>query len=96
MTDMIERVAAAMWERTHDGRWDDWGDGQDELRIIHRDNARAAIEAMRRTIDRDELVALLENLASVNLSREACERQAQRMADGLIAALDRDWGKSND
>ena len=151
MTDMIERVAAAMWERTHDGRWDDWGDGQDESRIIHRDDARAAIAAMReptetacrllwspgiesvvarlrfhadrmeeeghlnaarwmriaagdieilredaRTIDRDELVALLENLASVNLSGEACERQAQRMADGLIAALDRDWGKSND
>jgi len=96
---MIERVAAAMWERTHDGRWDDWGDGQDESRIIHREDARAAIEILRkdaRTIDRDELVALLENLASVNLSREACERQAQRMADGLIAALDRDWGKSND
>ena len=44
---MIERVAAAMWERTHDGRWDDWGDGQDESRIIHRDDARAAIAAMR-------------------------------------------------
>ena len=44
---MIERVAAAMWERTHDGRWDDWGDGQDESRIIHREDARAAIEAMR-------------------------------------------------
>ena len=48
MTDsLIERVAAAMWERTHDGRWDDWGDGQDESRIIHRDDARAAIAAMR-------------------------------------------------
>src|SRR6516164_3596020 len=61
--------------------------------------AAGDIEILRedaRTIDRDELVALLENLASVNLNREACERQAQRMADGLIAALDRDWGKSND
>ena len=48
---MIERVAAAMWERTHDGRWDDWGDGQDESRIIHRDDARAAIEAMREPTD---------------------------------------------
>jgi hypothetical protein len=44
---MIQRVAAAMWDRTHDGRWDDWGDGQDESRIIHRDDARVAIEAMR-------------------------------------------------
>ena len=51
MTDMIERVAAAMWERTHDGRWDDWGDGQDESRIIHRDDARAAIAAMREPTD---------------------------------------------
>jgi hypothetical protein len=36
-------------------------------------------------IDRSELIALLQDLASVNLSREACERQAMRMADDLIA-----------
>lgn len=35
-------------------------------------------------VDRSELVALLEDLASVNLSREACARQANRMADDLI------------
>lgn len=36
-------------------------------------------------IDRGELIAMLEDLASVNLSREAVERQARRMADDLIA-----------
>lgn len=36
-------------------------------------------------IDRGELVAMLQDLASVNLSREAKERQAARMADALIA-----------
>ena len=36
-------------------------------------------------IDRAQLVALLQDLASVNLSREAVERQARRMADDLIA-----------
>ena len=51
MTDMIERVAAAMWERTHDGRWYNWGDGQDESRIIHREDARVAIAAMREPTD---------------------------------------------
>lgn len=36
-------------------------------------------------VDRAELIALLDDLASVNLSREACARQARRMADDLIA-----------
>lgn len=36
-------------------------------------------------IDRDELIALLQDMASVNLPREAAERQARRMADALIA-----------
>jgi hypothetical protein len=36
-------------------------------------------------VDRAELIKLLEDLASVNLSREARERQARRMADDLIA-----------
>lgn len=36
-------------------------------------------------VDRAELVALLEDLASVNLSPDACSRQAARMADDLIA-----------
>lgn len=45
--EMIERVAKAMWERTHDGRWEDRGDGQDMSREIHLEDARAAIEAMQ-------------------------------------------------
>jgi hypothetical protein len=36
-------------------------------------------------LDRGELVRLLQDLASVNLSMEACERQANRIADDLIA-----------
>jgi hypothetical protein len=36
-------------------------------------------------VNRAELIALLEDLASVNLSREACARQARRMTDDLIA-----------
>ena len=47
MNGMIERVAKAMWDRTHDGSWSDWGDGQDESREIYLDDARAGIEAMR-------------------------------------------------
>lgn len=37
------------------------------------------------SLDRNELMALLQDLASVNLSCEAAERQARRMADDLIA-----------
>ena len=36
-------------------------------------------------IDRGELVAMLHDLASVNLTHDAAERQATRMADALIA-----------
>jgi hypothetical protein len=45
--DIVERVAEAMWKRTHDGRWEEWGDGQDESREIYLLDARAGIEEMR-------------------------------------------------
>jgi len=73
--DMIERVAAAMWERTHDGRWDDWGDGQDESRIIHRDDARAAIEAMESSRDA-EIERLRARLALADAAIDQALRQA--------------------
>jgi len=73
--DMIERVAAAMWERTHDGRWDDWGDGQDESRIIHRDDARAAIEAMESSQDA-EIERLRARLALADAAIDQALRQA--------------------
>ena len=73
--DMIERVAAAMWERTHDGRWDDWGDGQDESRIIHRDDARAAIEAMESSQDA-EIERLRARLALADAAIDHALRQA--------------------
>ncbi len=45
----------------------------------------AAQASLPPVIDRGELIALLQDLASVNLSRDAVERQARRMADDLIA-----------
>lgn len=50
-----------------------------------RESAPVAQAALPPLVDRAELVGLLEDLASVNLSREAVERQARRMADDLIA-----------
>lgn len=44
-----------------------------------------AVVSLPPLMDRSELVGLLEDLASVNLSREACSKQANRMADDLIA-----------
>lgn len=49
---MVERVAKAMWESNHEGRWEDWRDGQDVSRQIYKKEAALAIEAMREpTID---------------------------------------------
>jgi DNA-binding LacI/PurR family transcriptional regulator len=48
MPEMVERVARAMWERTHDGSWPEDADrtGHDNL-DLYREDARAAIAAMR-------------------------------------------------
>lgn len=54
----------------------------DEIVEALRSTAQASLPPI---VDRNELIALLEDLASVNLSREAVERQARRMADDLIA-----------
>jgi hypothetical protein len=42
-----DEVAAVMWESDHDGRWSEWGDGQDESRQIYRSN----IETVMRHFD---------------------------------------------
>ncbi len=42
---MVERVARGMWERTHDGTWPK--DDDPETIELYRDDARAAIAAMR-------------------------------------------------
>jgi hypothetical protein len=41
------------------------------------------------TYDREELRALCLDLASVNLTKEAAERQADRIADGIVASISR-------
>jgi hypothetical protein len=47
MSEMVERVAKAMWDRTHDGSWEDRGDGQDESRDIYLEDSRIGVAAMR-------------------------------------------------
>ena len=58
MSDQISRhapraedLAAAMWQRTHDGRWEDRGDGQDDSRAIYLADADVALEWMRKNAD---------------------------------------------
>jgi len=46
-----EDLAAAMWQRTHDGRWEDRGDGQDDSRVIYLADAEVALEWMRKNAD---------------------------------------------
>ncbi len=45
--DIVDRVAAEMWVRTHDGCWEDVGDGQDESREIYQDDAAVAVAVIR-------------------------------------------------
>lgn len=52
MSEMIERVARAIWASEYTSPWPD-GDGypDDEYRLVARKQARAAIEAMREPTD---------------------------------------------
>jgi hypothetical protein len=88
--DLIERVAAAMWERTHDGRWYNWGDGQDESRIIHREDARVAIAAMREPTEAmlgdgwNESLRTVSNGRVCSLSIEEVRQIWQAMIDVVL------------
>ncbi len=52
----------------------------------HRDRALCtSLSVAKAAVDRDELVGILTDMSSVNMSSEAAGRQAKRMADALIA-----------
>lgn len=72
--------------------------GASSGRSVHAEGSKeAAIKAWNtraprcasvgNAIDRDELIAMLTDLASVNMQKDAAERQARRMADALIEKL---------
>ncbi len=54
---ITEKIAKAMWDRTHDGSWGDVGDGQDESRAIYREDAKTAVAVIKtalKTADREQ------------------------------------------
>ncbi len=55
MTEMIERVAKVMWETSHVGQA--WGNCSPVQAAIYREDARAAIEAMREPTQEMKLAA---------------------------------------
>lgn len=75
MNEMIERVAKAMWERTHDGKWEDWGDGQDDSRYIYQYDAKAAIIAIGPPVPPTGL-HWLGDRESANATRHALDETA--------------------
>jgi hypothetical protein len=78
VTEEMVNTACGIYERVYI-------DDDKSMHEAMRDALIAVIGAAQGRIDRGELVAMLTDLASVNMSSEVAGRQATRMADALIA-----------
>jgi hypothetical protein len=87
MNEIINQVAKAMWQRTHDGSWENRGDGQDMSRDIHLEDARVAVEATLRALREPT-----EQMMVAGNNHTDCEDCTTVVWQAMIeAALSQEW-----